>query len=75
MRIIGGRAKGRRIAVPPGYAVRPTSDRIKEALFNILSSIDDLTFLDLYAGTGNVGMEALSRGHERLYLLKKQKYL
>jgi 16S rRNA (guanine966-N2)-methyltransferase len=62
MRIIGGQAKGRRFAVPPGSAVRPTSDRIKEALFNILGPLEGLNFLDLYAGTGNVGIEALSRG-------------
>jgi 16S rRNA (guanine(966)-N(2))-methyltransferase RsmD len=71
MRIIGGQAKGRRIAVPPGYAVRPTADRIKEALFNILASVDGLMFLDLYAGTGNVGMEALSRGAKQVVFVEK----
>jgi 16S rRNA (guanine(966)-N(2))-methyltransferase RsmD len=71
MRIIGGQAKGRRIALPPGYAVRPTSDRIKEALFNILVSVDGQTFLDLYAGTGNVGMEALSRGAKLVVFVEK----
>lgn len=62
MRIIGGQAKGRRIDVPTGQTLRPTSDRIKEALFNILGPVEHLRFLDLYAGTGNVGIEALSRG-------------
>jgi len=71
MRIIGGQAKGRRIAVPPGNAVRPTSDRIKEALFNILGPVDDQKFLDLYAGTGNVGMEALSRGAAEVVFVEK----
>jgi len=70
MRIIGGQAKGRRIAVPPGFAVRPTSDRIKEALFNILGPVDDQKFLDLYAGTGNVGIEALSRGAEEVVFVE-----
>lgn len=71
MRIIGGQGKGRRIAVPPGYAVRPTSDRIKEALFNILGPLEGRTFLDLYAGTGNVGMEALSRGAAEVVFVEK----
>jgi len=71
MRIIAGQAKGRRIAVPPGNAVRPTSDRIKEALFNILGPVDDQKFLDLYAGTGNVGMEALSRGAAEVVFVEK----
>jgi len=71
MRIIGGQAKGRRIAVPPGYAVRPTSDRIKEALFNMLGPLEGLNFLDLYAGTGNVGMEALSRGAAEVVFVEK----
>jgi 16S rRNA (guanine(966)-N(2))-methyltransferase RsmD len=71
MRIIGGQAKGRRIAVPPGYAVRPTSDRIKEALFNILGPVEGQKFLDLYAGTGNVGMEALSRGADAVVFVEK----
>lgn len=71
MRIIGGKAKGRRIAVPPGYAVRPTSDRIKEALFNILGPLEGRTFLDLYAGTGNVGLEALSRGAVEVVFVEK----
>lgn len=71
MRIIGGQAKGRRISVPPGYDVRPTSDRIKEALFNILNSVEGLKFLDLYAGTGNVGIEALSRGAEEVVFVEK----
>jgi len=71
MRIIGGRAKGRRIAVPPGYTVRPTSDRIKEALFNILGPLEGQTFLDLYAGTGSVGLEALSRGARQVVFVER----
>ncbi|OBA59303.1 16S rRNA (guanine(966)-N(2))-methyltransferase RsmD [Mycobacterium sp. 1100029.7] len=63
-RIIGGVAKGRRIAVPP-RGTRPTTDRVRESLFNILTARRDLTglaVLDLYAGSGALGLEALSRG-------------
>ncbi len=66
MRVIGGTAGGRRLAVPRGIRVRPTADRVKEALFNILVSqqgtLSGCTVLDLFAGTGNLGIEALSRG-------------
>lgn len=65
MRIIAGTAGGRRFAVPPGGATRPTSDRAREALFSTLSSLLDLEgarVLDLYAGSGALGLEALSRG-------------
>ncbi|TVS85813.1 16S rRNA (guanine(966)-N(2))-methyltransferase RsmD [Mycobacterium helveticum] len=63
-RIIGGVAGGRRIAVPP-RGTRPTTDRVRESLFNILAARRDLTglaVLDLYAGSGALGLEALSRG-------------
>jgi 16S rRNA (guanine(966)-N(2))-methyltransferase RsmD len=63
MRVIGGRAKGRRIKVPKVRALRPTADRVKEALFNILPhDLSGLKVLDLFAGTGNLSLEALSRG-------------
>ncbi|MFZ4437312.1 MAG: 16S rRNA (guanine(966)-N(2))-methyltransferase RsmD [Syntrophales bacterium] len=62
MRIIGGEAKGRVVHLPPGSRIRPTTDRVKESLFNILRSVEGSTFLDLFAGSGNVGLEALSRG-------------
>ena len=61
-RIIGGSARGRTLATPAGLATRPTSDRAREGLFNSLGNLSGLTFLDLYAGTGAVGLEALSRG-------------
>ena len=65
-RIIGGTAKGRRISTPPGDATRPTSDRVREALFSALEaqlgSLHGLRVLDLYAGSGAVGLEAASRG-------------
>ncbi len=65
-RIIGGSAGGRRIATPRGAATRPTSDRVREALFSAIEawcgSLQGLRFLDLYAGSGAVGLEAWSRG-------------
>ena len=62
-RIIAGKAKGTRLLPVPGDSTRPITDRVKEALFNILSpDIQDASFLDLFGGTGSVGIEALSRG-------------
>lgn len=63
MRIIAGAQKGRRLHGPKGRGLRPTADRVKEALFSILGSrVAGSRFLDLYAGTGAIGIEALSRG-------------
>jgi 16S rRNA (guanine966-N2)-methyltransferase len=63
MRIIGGAAGGRRIRAPRGEATRPTADRVKEAIFNILGPPPEAArALDLYAGAGSLGLEALSRG-------------
>jgi 16S rRNA (guanine966-N2)-methyltransferase len=63
MRVISGRLKGRVLVAPKGRGVRPTSDQVKETLFNMIGSrIERAMFLDLFAGTGNVGIEALSRG-------------
>jgi len=62
VRIIAGRFGGRRLSAPPGRATRPTSDRVREALFSILGPLDGARVLDLYAGTGALGIEALSRG-------------
>jgi 16S rRNA (guanine(966)-N(2))-methyltransferase RsmD len=63
MRVIGGNARGRRLKVPKGQTLRPTAARVKEALFNILPhDLDGATVLDLFAGTGNLTIEALSRG-------------
>jgi len=70
MRIIGGTAKGRRLVVPKGGAVRPTAGKVKESLFNILPrDFSGLRVLDLFAGTGNVSIEALSRGAEKAVLV------
>jgi 16S rRNA (guanine966-N2)-methyltransferase len=65
MRVIGGALGGRRLEAPPGRATRPTSDRVREALFNVLGDVSDAAVLDLYAGTGALGIEALSRGASR----------
>jgi 16S rRNA (guanine(966)-N(2))-methyltransferase RsmD len=71
MRIIGGDAKGRRIHSPKRSKIRPTSDGIKESLFNILLEVSEKSFLDLFAGTGNVGIEALSRGASKVVFIEK----
>lgn len=65
MRVIGGELKGRRLHAPPSPTVRPTSDRVREAIFDILFSqggVDGLLVADLFAGSGGLGIEALSRG-------------
>ena len=63
MRIISGARRGKKLLAPEGWEVRPTSDRVKEALFDILGpSMEGKRFLDLFAGSGQVGLEALSRG-------------
>jgi 16S rRNA (guanine966-N2)-methyltransferase len=62
MRVTGGIGRGQRLKVPAGSGVRPTSDKVKQALFNILGDrVIDASFLDLYAGAGGIGIEALSR--------------
>jgi 16S rRNA (guanine966-N2)-methyltransferase len=65
MRVIAGRLGGRRLDAPPGRDTRPTSDRVREAIFSILADVTGARVLDLYAGTGALGIEALSRGAER----------
>jgi 16S rRNA (guanine966-N2)-methyltransferase len=62
MRVIAGRLGGRRLQAPRGRATRPTSDRVREALFSMLGDVAGLRVLDLFAGTGALGIEALSRG-------------
>jgi 16S rRNA (guanine966-N2)-methyltransferase len=63
LRIIGGKARGLRIRSVPGETTRPITDKVREALFNIIGpDINGASFLDLFAGTGSVGIEALSRG-------------
>ncbi|HLF02681.1 MAG TPA: 16S rRNA (guanine(966)-N(2))-methyltransferase RsmD [Anaerolineales bacterium] len=66
IRVIAGQAKGRRLKLVPGDNTRPIMDRVKESLFNIVGAgIAEATFLDLFGGTGGVGIEALSRGAAR----------
>jgi 16S rRNA (guanine966-N2)-methyltransferase len=70
MRITGGIGRGRKLKVPAGSKVRPTSDKVKQALFNILGErVPGSVFLDLFAGAGGIGIEALSRGAERAVLV------
>jgi 16S rRNA (guanine966-N2)-methyltransferase len=72
-RIIAGSAGGRRIQVPPGKGTRPTSDRAREGIFSTLGSLQGLEgmrFLDLYAGSGAIGLEAVSRGAAHALLVE-----
>jgi 16S rRNA (guanine966-N2)-methyltransferase len=68
MRVVAGSARGRRLVAPPGDRTRPTTDRVREAVFNALWSrglVEDATVVDLFAGSGALGIEALSRGAAR----------
>ncbi|MBP1924860.1 16S rRNA (guanine(966)-N(2))-methyltransferase RsmD [Sedimentibacter acidaminivorans] len=70
MRIISGISKGKRLYAPEGMSVRPTSDKIKESVFNIIGYIEeDSIVLDLFAGTGSVGIEFLARGAKECYFV------
>jgi 16S rRNA (guanine(966)-N(2))-methyltransferase RsmD len=72
MRIIAGIYRSRRLDAPPGLSTRPTSDRLRETLFNVLAPrIAGAAFLDLYAGSGAVGLEALSRGAARVTFVER----
>jgi 16S rRNA (guanine966-N2)-methyltransferase len=73
VRLTGGEARGRRLKAPRGRLIRPTSDRVRKALFDILGRrIEGADFLDVYAGTGAVGCEALSRGARRVVFLERE---
>lgn len=70
MRIIAGDYKGRRLYAPADYRIRPTADKVKEALFSIIGNdIDGAVVCDLFSGTGNLGLEALSRGADKCYFV------
>ena len=72
MRIIAGTYRSRTLEAPDGMATRPTSDRLRETLFNVLAPrIAGARFLDLYAGSGAIALEALSRGAERVEMVEK----
>lgn len=71
MRVIAGIWRGRRLVTPAGRDTRPTSDRVREALFSILGPIDGAAVLDLFAGSGALGIEALSRGAARATFVER----
>jgi 16S rRNA (guanine966-N2)-methyltransferase len=74
MRVIGGEFRSRRLESMPGNDVRPTPDKVRESLFNILSQeIEGSVFVDAYAGTGAVGIEALSRGARHVIFIEKDR--
>jgi 16S rRNA (guanine966-N2)-methyltransferase len=72
MRVIAGKYRSRRLKTPSSFKVRPTSDRLRETLFNILGpSVTDSLFVDLYAGTGAIGIEAISRGARDVFFIDR----
>lgn len=71
LRIVAGSLGGRRLVAPRGSETRPTSERVREALFSILGPMDGLVVLDLFAGTGALGLEALSRGAARVVFVEQ----
>jgi len=74
LRVIAGSAKGRRLQLVPGSGTRPIADRVKESLFNILGAdVENATVLDLFAGTGGIGIEALSRGATRAFFVESDR--
>ena len=75
MRVISGTSKGRKLATPKNLSLRPTSDRVKESIFNILRGrIAEGMALDLFAGTGNLGIEAISRGARKVIFVEKGRH-
>lgn len=73
MRIVGGKFRGRQIASPSGNKTRPMTDEMREAVFNILGPIDGAVVLDAYAGSGAIGLEALSRGAAHVDAIEKSR--
>ncbi len=79
MRIVGGKHKGRNLTAPTGRNTRPTSDRVRESIFNILAhgfddfKMEEVTVVDLFAGTGALGLEALSRGAKQATFIDASK--
>jgi 16S rRNA (guanine966-N2)-methyltransferase len=71
MRIVAGEFKGRRLRMPRGAPTRPTADRVREALFSMLGDVTGARVLDLYAGSGALGIEALSRGAESAVFVER----
>jgi len=73
MRIIAGSRKGHRISAPKGTTTRPTADRVREAAFNLIGPVDGTAVLDLFAGSGALGLEALSRGAARAVFVESDR--
>jgi 16S rRNA (guanine966-N2)-methyltransferase len=73
MRVIGGAFGGRRLKAPRGRLTRPTSDRVREALFALLGDVEGALVLDLFAGAGGLGIEALSRGAQRAVFVERSR--
>jgi 16S rRNA (guanine966-N2)-methyltransferase len=73
VRIIAGERRGARIAAPKGTATRPTGDRVREAAFNLIGPVESASVLDLFAGSGAMGLEALSRGARRCVFVESDR--
>jgi 16S rRNA (guanine(966)-N(2))-methyltransferase RsmD len=73
MRVIAGSRKGHKLAAPRGLDTRPTSDRVRENIFNLVGPVDDARVLDLFAGSGAMGIEALSRGAESVTFVESDR--
>ncbi len=73
MRVVAGEFKGRRLVAPRGTRTRPTADRVREALFSMLGDVSGARVLDLYAGSGALGIEALSRGAESAVFVERDR--
>jgi 16S rRNA (guanine966-N2)-methyltransferase len=73
VRIVAGSRKGHRIDAPKGVVTRPTGDRVREAVFSILGTVDGATVLDVFAGSGAMGLEALSRGAARCVFVERDR--
>ena len=73
MRIIAGERRGARITAPKGDGTRPTGDRVREAAYNLIGPVDDAVVLDLFAGSGAMGLEALSRGAHRCVFVESDR--
>ena len=76
MRVIGGRFGGRKIPSPKSETIRPTSDFVRESIFNILNNLidfEDIVVCDIFAGTGALGLESLSRGASYAYFIEKNR--
>jgi 16S rRNA (guanine966-N2)-methyltransferase len=74
VRVVAGKFKGRRLQAPRGTRTRPTADRVREALFSMLGDVSGARVLDLYAGSGALGIEALSRGAESAVFVERDQH-